>query len=115
MHCTTGRCVQKVGKYMQMSYGPESAMVKTAIAGYTPNVPWFSLLMNDRSFPHYYTLNGGGTSSATPQAAAAAALYIQKYRTELDQIAGKDKGRSEIVKAALFVQQNRPAIQKVLW
>ena len=89
------------GKYMQMSYGPESAM-KTAIAGYTPNVPWFSH-MNDRSFPHYYTLNGGGTSSATPQVAAAAALYIQKYRTELDQIAGKDKWKIvEIVKAALF-------------
>ena len=93
------------GKYMQMSYGPASTM-RTAIAAYTPNVSWFSK-MKDKKFQHFYTLNGGGTSSATPQVAAAAGLYIQKYRSQLDRIAGKDKWKKvELVRKALFSTAN---------
>ncbi len=90
------------GCYMQMSYGPRAAM-NTAIAGYTPNIAWFEVDMKKEKGKLPFVKNGGGTSSATPQVAAAAALYIQKYRDEIEKIAGKDKWKKvEIVKAALF-------------
>jgi hypothetical protein len=59
-------------RQMQGCFGPPLKM-KTALAAYTPNVPWAvmgcqALLIGD----------GNGTSSATPQAAAAAALWLQQ-------------------------------------
>lgn len=90
------------GTYMQMSYGPDSAM-QTAIAGYTPNIIWFDIDKKDADNGVCFVKNGGGTSSATPQVAAAAALYIQQHRSEINKIAGADKWKKvEIVKAALF-------------
>lgn len=90
-------------KYMQMSYGP-AEVLKTTLAGYTPNVPWFNRKDGeDGPAPVYFGLAGAGTSCATPQVAAAAALYIQKYSKELNQLAGKDKWKKvEIVREALF-------------
>lgn len=86
---------------MQGNYGPESAM-KSALAAYTPNTTWATL--NDMNNP--FRLNGGGTSSATPQIAAAAALWLVRYRQEIDTIL-KDKPtekwkKVEMVKKALF-------------
>lgn len=89
------------GEYMQGNYNPRSAM-KTAIAAYTPNVPW--AVYSDKEKKHPVILrNGGGTSSATPQVAAAAALWITKNKQEL-----VDKGyhgtwkQVEAVRYALF-------------
>lgn len=86
---------------MQGNYGPESAM-NTALAAYTPNTTWATL--NDENNP--FRLNGGGTSSATPQIAAAAALWIVRYRKEIDDLL-KDKPtdkwrKVEMVRRALF-------------
>ncbi len=86
---------------MQGNYGPESAM-KSALAAYTPNTTWATL--NDKNNP--FRLNGGGTSSATPQIAAAAALWIVRYRKEIDALL-QDKPtekwkKVEMVKNALF-------------
>ena len=94
------------GDYQQGNYGPESAM-KSAIAAYTPNITWATL--NDENNP--YRLNGGGTSSATPQIAAAAALWIARYRKEIDDLI-KDKPtekwkKVEMVKTALFSQADK--------
>ncbi len=89
------------GLYMQMSYGPESAM-GSIIAGYSPNIIWFGHEPDAEKDP-LYVKNGGGTSSATPQVAAAASLYLQKYREEIEIIAGNEKWKKvEIVKEALF-------------
>lgn len=68
-------------EYMQGNYGPSSLM-KYSIAGYTPNLPWASAQKNKSK---WWSLSGGGTSSATPQVAAAAALWIQRFRKELDK------------------------------
>ena len=57
---------------MQGNWGPEKLM-ESAIAAYTPNMPWARLGKHDEIG------NGGGTSSATPQVAATAALWLQKY------------------------------------
>jgi len=89
--------------------GPASAM-KTAIAGYTPNVAWAGT-WNGKD-ENFFTRKGGGTSSATPQIAAAAALYIHKYKTELDKIApknipGTSWKRAEIVRQALFISAKK--------
>lgn len=86
---------------MQGNYGPESAM-KSALAAYTPNTTWATL--NDKNNP--FRLNGGGTSSATPQIAAAAALWIVRYRKEIETLL-KDRPtekwkKVEMVKNALF-------------
>lgn len=89
------------GEFMQGNYWPKSAM-KTAIAAYTPNIPWASFLDKDKTQP-VFLKGGGGTSSATPQVAAAAAMWIVKNREEL-----KGKGyygtwkQVEAVKYALF-------------
>jgi subtilisin family serine protease len=56
---------------LQGNFGPEGKM-HTAIAAYTPNVPWAEIGCSDVVSPR-----GGGTSAATPQAAAAAALWFQ--------------------------------------
>jgi hypothetical protein len=56
---------------MQGNFGPEDKM-HTAIAAYTPNMPWAEIGCRD-----VVSLRGGGTSAATPQVAAAAALWFQ--------------------------------------
>ena len=61
---------------MAGNYGPQSKMA-TALAAYTPNVPW-ARLGCDQLVDH----DGRGTSSATPQIASAAALWIQKHKTK---------------------------------
>ncbi len=59
---------------MHGCFGPPEAM-RTAIAAYTPNIPWANI-----GCPDVINPDGAGTSSATPQAAAAAALWLQKHR-----------------------------------
>ncbi|WP_299547427.1 S8 family serine peptidase [Seonamhaeicola sp.] len=89
------------GEYMQGNFNPKSAM-RTAIAAYTPNVPWATFSDKEKKKP-VILKNGGGTSSATPQVAAAAALWITKNKQELI-----DKGyygtwkQVEAVRYALF-------------
>lgn len=80
---------------MAGNFGPDSKM-STAIAAYTPNIPWAKW-----GCPRAYRWNGEGTSSATPQVAAAAALYIQKH---LAAISSYREGwmRVEAVRKALF-------------
>lgn len=80
---------------MAGNFGPKSKMA-TAIAAYTPNIPWAKW-----GCPRAYRWNGQGTSSATPQAAAAAALYIQKH---FAAIGSYREGwmRVEAVRKALF-------------
>jgi len=56
--------------HMQGCFGPAGKMA-TALAAYTPNMPWASMGCRD-----IITHDGGGTSAATPQAAAAAALWL---------------------------------------
>jgi len=65
---------------LQGCHGPDSKM-ETAIAGWTPNIPW-----PERGCPTTIDLDGQGTSAATPQIAAAAALWIAKYREQLDRL-----------------------------
>ena len=89
--------------YIQTCYGPKSAL-PTSLAAYTPNITWFDKIDKnaDGTFS-YYVKSGGGTSSATPQIAAAAAIYIQKYKAELDKYSGDDAWKkAEIVRQALF-------------
>ena len=79
-------------KIMQGNYGPKGVM-RTAIAAYTPNVPWADFKTTDT-----IDRDGAGTSAATPQVAAAAMLWLQTY-------ADKYKGgwpRVEAVRHALF-------------
>jgi hypothetical protein len=59
-------------------YGPGSKDA-TAMAGYTPNVPWAKFGCKDT-----VDRDGGGTSAATPQIAAAAALWLQKHKAAVD-------------------------------
>ena len=59
-------------------YGPSSKDA-TAMAGYTPNVPWAKFGCRDT-----VDRDGGGTSAATPQIAAAAALWLQKHKAAVD-------------------------------
>lgn len=86
---------------MQGNYGPISAM-GSALAAYTPNTTWAT--MNDKNNP--FRLNGGGTSSATPQIAAAAALWLVRYRKEIESILNENPTEKwmkvEMVKKALF-------------
>lgn len=91
------------GDYMQMCYGPKEAM-KTAIAGYSPNVSWFNKNRDTAARAgRFFVRTGGGTSSATPQVAAAAALYIQKYKKVFDALPVDERWKIvEVVKKALF-------------
>ncbi|MEM6672844.1 MAG: S8 family serine peptidase [Planctomycetota bacterium] len=61
---------------MHGCFGPKSRM-KTAIAAYTPNMPWAAFDTGDA-----VAIDGAGTSSATPQVAAAAALWLQLHRPQ---------------------------------
>src|SRR5262249_10556672 len=63
---------------MAGNYGPDSKM-DTAIAAYTPNTSWAEI-----NCEALVDMNGEGTSSATPQVAAAAALWLQRYKTEMN-------------------------------
>ena len=65
---------------MEGNYGPR-ALMKTAIAAFTPNVPWATYKFND-----VVGIRGDGTSSATPQVASAAALYYIKHYDELEAL-----------------------------
>ena len=89
------------GEYMQGNYFPESAM-KTAIAAYTPNVPWAIFFDKEKKQP-VILKNGAGTSSATPQVAAAAAMWIVKNKQKLIDKGYRGTWRQvEAVKYALF-------------
>jgi subtilisin family serine protease len=82
-------------KRMAGNYGPAEKM-RTAIAAYTPNVPWARF-----GAPTIVDFDGNGTSAATPQVAAAAALWIDKHRSEYDAYR-EDWMRIEAVRKALF-------------
>jgi subtilisin family serine protease len=90
---------------MQGNFGP-SAKMKTAIAAYTPNIPWA-----EWGCPETIDLDGGGTSSATPQAAAAAALWIQQHAAALQAgpFAAQPWRRVEAVRHALFSTADKTA------
>ncbi len=95
------------GEFMQMCYGPKYAMT-SAMAAYTPNIPWFGNNCTNLT-ENSYVNTGGGTSSATPQIAAAAALYIDKYRNELDELSTDEPWiKAEIVRQALFQSAKLP-------
>jgi hypothetical protein len=80
---------------MAGDYGPELKMA-TAIAAYTPNVPWARF-----GEPEVVDFDGAGTSAATPQVAAAAALWIQQHRAVYDAYP-EGWMRVEAVREALF-------------
>jgi subtilisin family serine protease len=82
-------------KRMAGNYGPKSKML-TAIAAYTPNVPWARF-----GEPTVADFDGNGTSAVTPQVAGAAALWIEKHRAQFDAYAEGWK-RVEAVRKALF-------------
>ena len=85
-------------EFMQGNFGPGSAM-KAALAAFTPNLPWAAHMGGD----NWWSLSGGGTSSATPQVAAAAALWIQRYRKELESAGYTGTWKQvEAVRHALF-------------
>lgn len=81
-------------KIMQGNYGPRKYM-KTAIAAFTPNMPWAKFGCKDK-----VSIAGAGTSSATPQIAAAAALYYQKFHEIIDKKKGWEKVQA--IRNALF-------------
>ncbi|SFN68017.1 S8 family serine peptidase [Dokdonella immobilis] len=84
---------------MAGNYGPKRKMT-TALAAYTPNVPWARF-----GCPSKARLSGAGTSSATPQVAGAAAHWIQKNRDALATYP-KPWMRVEAVRRALFDSAN---------
>ncbi len=88
------------GETMQGNHLPERAM-RTALAAYTPNLPWAEL---DKDWRSVFRKSGGGTSAATPQIAAAAALWIVQHREQLDALVanGEPWMKVEAVKHALF-------------
>lgn len=83
------------GDFMQGNHGPAAAM-KTAVAAYTPNLPWADF---DNS-PAPFRRAGGGTSSATPQVAATAALWLIYNDHKLGGYEGWQK--VEAVRRAIF-------------
>jgi hypothetical protein len=86
---------------MAGNYGPDSKM-RTAMAAYTPNVPWAKFGCGNVA-----RFNGQGTSAATPQLAASAALWIQKNRAALDAYPQKWM-RVQAIRAALFEKATAP-------
>jgi hypothetical protein len=82
-------------KIMEGNHGPASLM-QTAIAAFTPNVPWASY-----KYDEIIGIRGDGTSSATPQVASAAALYYIKNYDVLEQLP-EPWMRVEAIRHALF-------------
>ena len=82
-------------KRMAGNYGPDDKM-RTAIAAYTPNVPWARF-----GAPAVVDFDGNGTSAATPQVAATAALWIERHRANYDAYR-ESWMRVEAVRQALF-------------
>jgi hypothetical protein len=80
---------------MAGNYGPREKM-STAIAAWTPNIPWARL-----GCPDIVDLNGAGTSCATPQIAAAAAMWIQQNKAAWEAYP-EGWMRVEAVRQALF-------------
>jgi len=80
---------------MQGNFGPSSKMA-TAMAAYTPNMPWAEI-----GYPDIVDMNGQGTSSATPQVAATAALWLQAHEKDLSKLSARWQ-RVEAVRHALF-------------
>ena len=80
---------------MAGNYGPASKM-RTAMAAYTPNVPWAKLGCGT-----VVDLDGAGTSAATPQIAAAAATWLQKNKAACGRYT-QPWMRVEAVRRALF-------------
>ena len=82
-------------RIMEGNYGPK-ALMDSAIAAFTPNVPWANYTKKD-----VVSIRGDGTSSATPQIASAAALYYIKY---YDELMALPEGwmRVEAIRHALF-------------
>jgi hypothetical protein len=68
--------------------------METAIAAYTPNIPWAEMGCRD-----VIRLSGAGTSSATPQVAAAATLWLQR---QAPAHTAEPWRRVEAVRHALF-------------
>lgn len=96
------------GENMQGNWGPESAM-QSAIAAFTPNLPWASFEEN------CFLRSGGGTSSATPQIAAAAALWVAYNRKNIEDAGMAGTWRVvEAARKALFSTANKsyPAYRK---
>ena len=79
---------------MQGNFGPRKIM-RTAVAAFTPNVPWAIRGSIDK-----VSIQGAGTSSATPQIASAAALYYQKHFDELEALS-KPWMKVEAIRQAL--------------
>ena len=84
---------------MSGNFGPDSKM-KTALATYTPNMPWAEI-----NAENIVDMNGAGTSAATPQIAAAAALWLNKYKGGLKYKGGQVV---EAVRNALFQSARKP-------
>ena len=84
---------------MSGNFGPDSKM-KTALATYTPNMPWAEV-----NAENIVDMNGAGTSAATPQIAAAAALWLNKYKGGLKYKGGQVV---EAVRNALFQSARKP-------
>ncbi|MCW0234358.1 MAG: S8 family serine peptidase [Ferrovibrio sp.] len=82
-------------------YGPRDKM-DTAMAAYTPNVPWAKI-----GCPDLVDWDGNGTSSATPQVAAAAALWMQHHHAALEAYP-EGWMRVEATRQALFDAAGQP-------
>lgn len=94
---------------MQGNYYPKSAM-RTAIAAYTPNIPWSVFTDKEKENP-IIERSGAGTSSATPQIAAAAAMWITKNKKELIERGYHGTWKQvEAVKYALFTSAKKKNI-----
>src|SRR5687768_3222915 len=81
---------------MAGNYGPTAKMA-TAMAAFTPNVPWPRL-----GCAGTVNFDGAGTSSATPQIAAAAAIWIQRHKAAWEANYPEGWMRVEAVRQALF-------------
>lgn len=83
---------------MQGNFGPPGRM-QTAMAAYTPNMPWAEMGCRD-----VVSLRGAGTSAATPQVAAAAALWFQHHPSVANI---EPWQRVEAVRHALFTAADK--------
>jgi hypothetical protein len=91
---------------MSGNYGPDSKM-DTAIAAFTPNIPWAEIGSKD-----IVDWDGQGTSSATPQVAAAAALWLAMHKQSVAGWEGWEK--VEMIRKALSssAERSHPEFRK---